>query len=704
MVEQLTAYEPLYLKWRPQRLADLVGQEAVQQTLKNAIVNDRLSHAYLFTGPRGTGKTSSARILAKSINCEQGSTVDPCLKCASCMEIAHGTSPAVFELDAASNNSVDDARQLIERAPLVAVSGRYKLYIIDECHMLTKEAFNALLKTIEEPPDRVIFILATTEEHKVPPTIISRCQKLLFRLVSQDALSGHLRKVADSEGINIDDDALRLIARRSGGGLRDAVSLLDQSSLLASSEHAVGVNDLLQLLGAVHEDVLLEISQAILNRDGKATIFSAQKLIEEGRDPAIIVQELARHFINLSKAAYMHFDGQSEPEPGSVEQFILGSKEYLQKLCKQACLFERSELSQIVEHLDRLEQTTRRTTQPVINLEAGLLAICHRHEIHLIRELEERVARLETQLSRDDIQFALESVDRQDEVNKSAQRNSPPMLSHSVPTGSVSVDAERRNSERIEEGRIVPAKAEVEHKEALNVAQDRQVVESIVEAQAIESRSDNEPKEELESASNLVEEDSTAFSKTSSSDLEMESFWSELLDEVQRLSPPTYGTLAVYPFPLELTDKTFTIGVPNSMWQQNVERKLDKIQSICQKIAGNSLQVRVKIIESKPTPQKPKSKPAVVAARTNVQQEHHKPLDSDDVEPEPAVAGDQVNLNLEERYTSEDENKEPVRAAATKLVKSAAGMPVSETASSLTGTSIQEVYKLFEGPGSRLIG
>ena len=161
-------FQPLYLKYRPQSLMDLVGQSSVAQTLKNAIDNDRICHAYLFTGPRGTGKTSSARILAKSLNCQTGMTPTPCLECTSCIEIKQSNSPAVFEIDAASNNSVDDARRLIERAPLVSQGGRFKLYIIDECHMLTKDAFNALLKTIEEPPPKVVFILATTEEHKVP--------------------------------------------------------------------------------------------------------------------------------------------------------------------------------------------------------------------------------------------------------------------------------------------------------------------------------------------------------------------------------------------------------------------------------------------------------------------------------------------------------------------------------------------------------
>ncbi len=389
-------YQPLYLKYRPQSLADLVGQKSVDQTLSNAIEHDRISHAYLFTGPRGTGKTSSARILAKSLNCETGPTASPCLVCASCLEVKAGNSPSVFEIDAASNNSVDDARSLIERAPLVAQGGRYKLYIIDECHMLTKEAFNALLKTIEEPPPMVVFILATTEEHKVPPTIISRCQRLMFKLVNQKELTAHLRNISKLEEINIQDDALELIARRSGGGLRDALGLLDQASLLSTKEKAVGVNDLLILLGAVHEDVLLQISGAIRNRDGHAVLSAANTLLMEGREPAVLVLELAKHFLNLTKASYMNETGGVTAE--SLTSLVLGSPSYLQAIVAQAKTFDRAELALMVEYLDKLEQSCRRSSQPVLSVEMGLLALCHRHDMTFVRDLDARVKLIENVL------------------------------------------------------------------------------------------------------------------------------------------------------------------------------------------------------------------------------------------------------------------------------------------------------------------
>lgn len=387
-------YLPLYLKHRPQALGELVGQSSVVKTLTNAIENKRIAHAYLFTGPRGTGKTSSARILAKSLNCEHGPTPTPCLTCVSCVEVKESSSPSVFEIDAASNNSVDDARMIIERAPLVAQGGKFKLYIVDECHMLTKEAFNALLKTIEEPPPGVIFILATTEEHKVPPTILSRCQRLMFRLVNLEELSAHLKEVAKKENIEIEQEALDLITRRSGGGLRDALGLLDQASLLARPGEPVSQKDLLVLLGALDEDVLLTISKGILERSGQAVLDAITGLVMQGREPALIAQELAKHFLNLTKASYVNQGGG-----GETGRFVLGSTQYLEGLIEQAKLFERVELTQMVETLDALEQSLKRSTQPSMSLEIALLSICHRHEIASVKQLESRINQLEEMIA-----------------------------------------------------------------------------------------------------------------------------------------------------------------------------------------------------------------------------------------------------------------------------------------------------------------
>ena len=259
--------EPLYLKYRPQKLAELVGQEMIARTLNNAINMNRIAHAYFFTGPRGCGKTSSARILAKSVNCKNGPTIDPCGTCTNCLEIAQGISPDVIEIDAASHRSVEDAAQVIEKCHLAPQTAQHKIYIFDEVHMLSKEAFNALLKTIEEPPNNVIFILATTEENKVPSTIVSRCQKFAFRTIETEPLLKHLNFVCTQENIKLSEKALLKIVKQSKGGLRDALSLLDQISILAPIGELIEDKAIFDLFGAVSEEALGELLQALINYD-----------------------------------------------------------------------------------------------------------------------------------------------------------------------------------------------------------------------------------------------------------------------------------------------------------------------------------------------------------------------------------------------------------------------------------------------------
>ena len=237
-------YIPLYRKYRPQAIEQIVGQEHIKKALANAIQMDRISHAYLFTGPRGTGKTSTARIFAKSLNCEKGPTISPCSECENCKNITNSIPIDVIEIDAASNRSVNDADEIIQKVALAPVQSRYKIYIIDEVHMLTNQAFNALLKTLEEPPKNVIFILATTEVHKVLDTIKSRCQRFDFKRITTDDITRHLRYIADSEKINITDEALSYIAQNSAGGMRDSIALLDQLSVLNSTEEAISVDDI----------------------------------------------------------------------------------------------------------------------------------------------------------------------------------------------------------------------------------------------------------------------------------------------------------------------------------------------------------------------------------------------------------------------------------------------------------------------------
>jgi DNA polymerase III subunit gamma/tau len=291
-------YVPLHHKYRPQTFAQLVGQEAIATTLSNALSQERIAPAYLFTGARGTGKTSSARIFAKSLNCiaTDKPTFAPCGKCQTCKEITQGNALDVIEIDAASNTGVDNIRELIERAQFAPVQCRYKVYVIDEVHMLSNAAFNCLLKTLEEPPEQVVFVLATTDPQRVLPTIISRCQRFDFRRIPLDAMTAHLQTIAQKEAITIADDAVQLVGQISQGGLRDAESLLDQLSLL---EDGVTVESVWDLVGAVPEQDLLALVQAIFSDDAEATIDYTRKLMDRGREPLIVLQNLASFYRDL---------------------------------------------------------------------------------------------------------------------------------------------------------------------------------------------------------------------------------------------------------------------------------------------------------------------------------------------------------------------------------------------------------------------
>ena len=286
------AYQPLHHKYRPQRLAELVGQQAIATTLANALRTGRIAPAYLFCGPRGTGKTSSARILARSLNCitSDAPTPEPCGHCEVCVAITAGNALDVIEIDAASNTGVDNIRELIERSRFAPVQARWKVYVIDECHMLSTAAFNALLKTLEEPPPRVVFVLATTDPQRVLPTILSRCQRFDFRRIPLADLEGHLGWIAAQESIAISAEALNLVAQRAQGGLRDAESLLDQLSLLAPPIEAAAVWD---LLGAVPEQELLSLADSMAAAEPLAVIETCRQLLERGREPLALLQGLA---------------------------------------------------------------------------------------------------------------------------------------------------------------------------------------------------------------------------------------------------------------------------------------------------------------------------------------------------------------------------------------------------------------------------
>lgn len=286
------SYVALYRTWRPQDFDSLVGQEHIKTALTNALETGKIAHAYLFTGPRGTGKTSTARILAKALNCEKGPTAHPCNKCANCQQITQGSALDVIEIDAASNRGIDEIRQLRERVAFAPVNGRYKVYIIDEVHMITTDAFNALLKTLEEPPAHVVFILATTEPHKIPATIHSRCQRYDFHRVTIDEIVGQLQKIATGSDIVANEEALRLMAIQADGGMRDAVSLLDQCAVM--SKH-ISADVVRQVLGIVGREGLRNLVTVIGKGDLSGALQSMSELSAQGKDVKQIILELAEY-------------------------------------------------------------------------------------------------------------------------------------------------------------------------------------------------------------------------------------------------------------------------------------------------------------------------------------------------------------------------------------------------------------------------
>jgi len=291
-------YIPLYRKYRPQTIEQIVGQEHIKKALANAIKMDRISHAYLFTGPRGTGKTSTARIFAKSLNCVNGPTITPCNECENCKNITNSIPIDVIEIDAASNRSVNDADEIIRKVALAPVQSRYKIYIIDEVHMLTNQAFNALLKTLEEPPKNVIFILATTEVHKVLDTIKSRCQRFDFKRITTEDITHHLRYISDCEKINITDEALAYIAQNSAGGMRDSIALLDQLSVLNSADTAINVDDINNLLGRLSFDALTNLFDAIAASNQEKALDILNEIYNSGNEPTQILSNLLEYLRN----------------------------------------------------------------------------------------------------------------------------------------------------------------------------------------------------------------------------------------------------------------------------------------------------------------------------------------------------------------------------------------------------------------------
>lgn len=627
-------YIPLYRKYRPQKLEEVVGQEHIKKALRNAIELDKISHAYLFTGPRGTGKTSTARIFAKSLNCKEGPTINPCGVCENCIDITNSTPMDVIEIDAASNRKVEDAQNILEKVMYAPVNSRYKIYIIDEVHMLSTTAFNALLKTLEEPPKNVIFILATTEVHKVLDTIKSRCQRFDFKRITTDDIVKHLRYIADNEKINITDDALFTIAKNSAGGMRDSIALLDQLSVL-DGEEAISTDDINNLLGRLSFDTLNSLADKIVKSDPQGAIEDLEKIYNSGNEPVQILTNLMDYLKNLLIIKNCRKE--------IVFELTQANEAQVEALTKQ---IENLETHQIVFLIDKCSEYIKElklTNNPRLWLEVAIIDLANLTENTSLVELQNRIARLEG--------GAVQPV-------KVAAYKTPPapVMKHEIEHAKPDIV---KQMQKVEEVKTKPVR-KVEN--SIPVSQSKPTVEQ--SDQKEETSDDFSPMPQSKPANGT----------------DISVLWGQLLTLIQ--SPPTRALLKQWANPVKITPEETILSLKNEIFLNQVQSGSKK-QAIVEALDSLFGQSNSNVVVRLPHPDDAQVKPSV-AATSPVRQS----------QPKPQLKQSPVMKPIEKTSEVEADEVEELKEEAAKPVKTDVA---SKIEASLHSDNVNMVMELFDG-------
>ena len=541
------SYLVLARQWRPQVFEEVIGQRPITQTLQNAISQNRVSHAFLFSGPRGVGKTSTARILAKALNCEKGPQINPCNQCANCKEITDGISMDVIEIDGASNRGIDESRELRENVRYTPAKSRYKIYIIDEVHMLTREAFNALLKTLEEPPGHIIFVFATTEPHKIPATILSRCQRYDFKRISLKEMIENLKRIVEREGIQISQRGLLVIAGESEGSMRDAQSLLDQ--VISYGGKKIRDEDITEVLGLIDQKILYDTIEAIADRNGERCVEIVEHIYHYGYDIQHFCQNLLHTLRNLILIKL------SEHPEGLMEL----PREELEGLKKQAERFQFEQLNHLFSLLLKGEEEVAQSTYPRTMLEITLI----------------RMATLRPVLPIDEILKKLEGMGKTPSVRGATKTPEISPLGNSI--GSKSVSGKGGQAQKSLEGKV-----------GENVIEKEKISGKVSEAVLPSIREEAKNLEAYREERNL--EESREFS---------EEVWRGLVD-FTRAKNPILGSFLVFGIPIRLSDEKVEIGFEKDSF--HYDRMLEKgnrsqLEPICQEYFKKGTKVIISPLE-----------------------------------------------------------------------------------------------------------